>query len=91
MKYLPSSLKNSNVADCLLQKIYLRPTRIVWHNDKATGCENIIINEDHQMMAGESKHVRNHAWIAPGGAVLIQASPVLTTLVCMAKGILAGV
>ena len=71
MKYLPSSLKNSNVADCLLQKIYLRPTRIVWHNDKATGCENIIINEDHQMMAGESKHVRNHAWIAPGGAVLI--------------------
>ena len=29
--------------------------------------------------------------IDPGGAMLIQASPVLTTLVCMAKGILAGV
>ena len=29
--------------------------------------------------------------IDPGGAVLVQASPVLTSAVCMAKGILAGV
>ena len=29
--------------------------------------------------------------IDPGGAILVQASPVLTSAVCMAKGILAGV
>jgi len=71
MKFLPQSLKSLSVTDCLLEKIYIRPTRIVWHNDKATGCENIIKNNDHQMLAGESRMVREHCRIAPGGAVLI--------------------
>ncbi|MBR5527739.1 MAG: alpha-L-rhamnosidase [Clostridia bacterium] len=71
MIFLPKCLNDSSVTPCLLQKIYIRPTRIVWHNEKATDCQNIIVNDDHQMMAGESVNVRNHAWIAPGGAVLI--------------------
>lgn len=68
---MPKCLNNSSVTPSLLEKIYIRPTRVVWHNEKAVDCQNIIVNEDHQMMAGESVNVRNHAWIAPGGAVLI--------------------
>ena len=71
MKFLPKSLKNSSVTDSLLEKIYIRPTRILWHNDKVTDSEKIIENNDHQMLAGESRMIRDYCYIAPGGALLV--------------------
>ena len=71
MKFLPKPLETSSVSDSLLSKIYIRPTRVLWHNEKATDCENIIKNNDSQILAGESRMIRDYCYIAPGGAVLI--------------------
>ncbi len=71
MMNLPKTLYESDVTPCELSKVYVRPTRVLWHNDKATGCENIIKNDDDQMLAGETRMIRDYCYIAPGGAVLV--------------------
>ncbi len=71
MKYIPSVLNDSKISDFELSKIYVRPTRVLWHNDNTTGSNNIVKNEDYQMLAGETRMIREYCRIAPGGAVLV--------------------
>ncbi len=70
MNHIPHSFDiMPEVSD--LSKIYVRPTRILWHNDNAECCENIIKNTDSQMLVNESGVNFAYCHIKPGGAVLI--------------------